>query len=184
MKLIVGLGNPGKKYEKTRHNMGFETIDKLASSFCETIDKSGFKGLYKNIKYFDEDIILLKPMTFMNLSGESVLELACYFKIDPEDIIVIYDDVDFEPGKIKIKLDGSSGGHNGLKSIISCLKSEKFIHVRIGIGKPQFPLIDWVLSKPIKDERVLIEEAQNKAVEAIKFGLKENFDKAMSLYNK
>jgi len=184
MKLIVGLGNPGKKYEHTRHNMGFETVDKIADAFGISIDKEGFKGVYVRTKFMGNDLILLKPSTFMNLSGESVLDMANYFKIEVEDIYVIYDDMDFDPGKMKIKLDGSSAGHNGIKSIISCLGSDHFVHVRIGTGKPTYDTIDYVLGKPTKEERVLINEAQDRAVEAIKCSLKENINKAMSLYNK
>jgi len=184
MKLIVGLGNPGKEYEKTRHNMGFETIDKFADSIGVDIDKKGFKGLYTSIKYFDNDLILLKPLTYMNLSGESVLSVAQYFKIQTQDIFIIYDEMDFAPGQMKIKLDGSSAGHNGIKSCISCLGSDEFVHVRIGTGKPTYDAVDYVLGKPSKEERKLINEAQDRAVEAIKLALKESINKAMSLYNK
>lgn len=184
MKLIVGLGNPGKKYEKTRHNTGFDTIEKLADSLGLSIDKEDFKGEYCRGKYIGNDLILLKPLTFMNLSGESVSLVVSYFKINPNEIFVIYDDMDFEPGKLKIKESGSAAGHNGIKSIISCLGTDKFIHVRIGIGKPTYDSIDYVLGKPDKEEKKLIEEAQAKAVEAIKVALKENTSKAMSLYNK
>lgn len=184
MKMIVGLGNPGKKYEHTRHNVGFDTIDLFAESLGVSIDKEGFKSLYVRVKYIGHDLILLKPQTFMNLSGEAVLDCAHYFKIDPCDIFVIYDDMDFEPGIMKIKESGSSGGHNGIKSIINCLGTDQFIHVRIGTGKPQFDTIDYVLGKPLKEERLLIKKAENKAVEAIKVAIKEGVPKAMSIYNK
>src|SRR5574344_222513 len=184
MKLIVGLGNPGKEYEKTRHYMGFETVDKFAYSLGISIDKEDFKGLYIRTKYLDNDLILLKPLTFMNLSGESVVAVANYFKIEPKDIYVIYDEMDFDPGVMKIKLDGSSAGHNGIKSIIQNLGTDKFIHVRIGTGKPTFNAVDYVLGKPSKEDRALINEAQDRAVEAIKCSLKETIGKAMSLYNK
>src|SRR5574344_128924 len=184
MKVIVGLGNPGKEYEKSRHNMGFETIDKLAGSLGVEIDKSDFKGLYVRCKYLNNDLVLLKPQTFMNLSGDSVVLVANYFKIEPQDIYVIYDDMDFAPGVMKMKLDGSSAGHNGIKSIIQNLNTDKFIHVRIGTGNPTFNTVDYVLGKPTKEERVLINEAQDRAVEAIKCSLKETIGKAMSLYNK
>jgi len=184
MKLIVGLGNPGKKYEKSRHNIGFDTIDKLANSLGVEIDKSDFKGLYVRCNYLDNDLILLKPQTFMNLSGDSVVLISNYFKICPKDIYVIYDDMDFDSGVMKMKLDGSSAGHNGIKSIIQDLGTDKFIHVRIGTGKPTFDAVDYVLGKPSKEERLLISEAQDRAIEAIKCSLKETIDKAMSLYNK
>lgn len=184
MKLIVGLGNPGKKYEKTRHNVGFEAVDLFADSLSESIDKEGFKGLYCKTKFCGEDLFLLKPMTFMNNSGESIREISDYFNIAVEDIYVIYDDMDFEPGQMKIKLSGSAAGHNGIKSIISCMNSDKFIHVRIGTGKPENPdFIDYVLGKPGKEERKLINDCEQKSVDAIKLSIKESINKAMSLYN-
>ena len=185
MKLIVGLGNPGRNYAHTRHNMGFDTIDKLADSWGVSIEKENFKGLYTKVKYFDEDVILLKPLTFMNLSGDSIISCMNFFKIDKKDLLVIYDDLDIKPGHLKLKESGSSGGHNGIKSIISNLGSEEFKRIRVGVGKPEFDsVIDYVLKKPSKEEQELIDEAQNNAVEAIKIYLKESFNKAMTLYNK
>ena len=148
MKLIVGLGNPGKEYEHTRHNMGYDVVDLFASSLGFDIDKVGFKGLYTKVKYFNEDIILLKPTTYMNLSGDSIVLLKNYFKIDIEDIIIIYDDMDTKVGNIRLKIKGSSGGHNGIKSIIANLKTEEFKRIRVGIGKPVFNIIDYSFSKP------------------------------------
>ncbi len=185
MKLIVGLGNPGRNYAHTRHNMGFDTIDKLADSWGVSIEKENFKGLYTKVKYFDEDVILLKPLTFMNLSGDSIISCMNFFKIDKKDLLVIYDDLDIKPGHLKLKESGSSGGHNGIKSIISNLGSEEFKRIRVGVGRPEFDsVIDYVLKKPCKEEQELIDEAQNNAVEAIKIYLKESFNKAMTLYNK
>ena len=185
MKLIVGLGNPGRNYAHTRHNMGFDTIDKLADSWGVSIEKENFKGLYTKVKYFDEDVILLKPLTFMNLSGDSIISCMNFFKIEKKDLLVIYDDLDIKPGHLKLKESGSSGGHNGIKSIISNLGSEEFKRIRVGVGRPEFDsVIDYVLKKPSKEEQELIDEAQNNAVEAIKIYLKESFNKAMTLYNK
>ena len=185
MKLIVGLGNPGRNYAHTRHNMGFDTIDKLADSWGVSIEKENFKGLYTKVKYFDEDVILLKPLTFMNLSGDSIISCMNFFKIEKKDLLVIYDDLDIKPGHLKLKESGSSGGHNGIKSIISNLGSEEFKRIRVGVGRPEFDsVIDYVLKKPCKEEQELIDEAQNNAVEAIKIYLKESFNKAMTLYNK
>ncbi len=184
MKLIVGLGNKGKEYENTRHNMGFDVVNKLADALGVTFDKSGFKGEYCKAKYFDEDIIILKPMTYMNLSGDSVIELMNFYKISIEDILVIYDDMDTPVGKIRLKTQGSSGGHNGIKSIIARTGHQDFKRIRIGIGHPQYNVIDFVLNKPSKEERELIDEAQNQAVEAIKVSLKDSFNKAMTMYNK
>ena len=184
MKLIVGLGNPGRKYEHTRHNMGFDVIDLFSELAKIDIDKEAFKGLVGRGKVFEEDIYLLKPQTYMNLSGESVRELVSYFKIPTEDIIVIYDDLDLEPGKIRLRLSGSSGGHKGIQNIIENLGTEEIKRIRIGIGKPTFDTIDYVLGKPLKEEKPLIDEAINKAVEALKEILKNNFDSAMNKYNR
>lgn len=183
MKLIVGLGNPGKKYEHTRHNMGFDVVDLFSELAQIDIDKEAFKGLVGRGKVFDEDVYLLKPQTFMNLSGESVREIVSYFKIPKEDIIVIYDDLDLEPGKIRLRLSGSSGGHRGIQNIIEQLGTENIKRIRIGIGKPTFDTIDYVLGKPLKEEQVLIDEAIKKAVDALKEILKNNFDSAMNKFN-
>ena len=183
MKLIVGLGNPGKKYEHTRHNMGFDVVDLFSELAQIDIDKDAFKGLVGRGKVFDEDVYLLKPQTFMNLSGESVREIVSYFKISKEDIIVIYDDLDLEPGKIRLRLSGSSGGHRGIQNIIEQLGTENIKRIRIGIGKPTYDTIDYVLGKPLKEEQVLIDEAIKKAVDALKEILKNNFDSAMNKYN-
>lgn len=183
MKLIVGLGNPGKKYEHTRHNMGFDVVDLFSELAQIDIDKEAFKGLVGRGKVFDEDVYLLKPQTFMNLSGESVREIVSYFKIPKEDIIVIYDDLDLEPGKIRLRLSGSSGGHRGIQNIIDQLGSEEIKRIRIGIGKPYYDTIDYVLGKPLKEEQVLIDEAIKKAVDALKEILKNNFDSAMNKFN-
>ena len=193
MKLIVGLGNPGKEYEHTRHNMGYDVVALFASSLGFDIDKVGFKGLYTKVKYFNEDIILLKPTTYMNLSGDSIVLLKNYFKIDKyakickidiEDIIIIYDDMDTKVGNIRLKIKGSSGGHNGIKSIIANLKTEEFKRIRVGIGKPAFNIIDYVLSKPSSEEQELINKALQDAVDALKISIKESFNKAMTIYNK
>ena len=184
MKLIVGLGNPGKKYEHTRHNMGFDTVDLFSELAQIDIDKEAFKGLVGRGKVFDEDVYLLKPQTFMNLSGESVREIVNYFKIDIQDIIVICDDMAIDVGKIRLRPKGSSGGQKGLQNIIDNLKTEDFKRIRIGIGEPdEYGAIDYVLGKPTKDEKPLIEEAINLAVEAIKEAFKTDFERAMSKFN-
>ena len=183
MKLIVGLGNPGKKYEHTRHNMGFDVVDLFSELAQIDIDKESFKGLVGRGKVFDEDVYLLKPQTFMNLSGESVREIVSYFKIDLDDIIVVYDDMALAPGKIRLRPSGSSGGHKGMQNIIEQLGSDKIKRIRVGIGEPQYDTIDYVLSKPSKEEKALIDEAIVSASDAIKDILKGNFDKAMTKYN-
>lgn len=184
MKLIVGLGNFGKEYEHTRHNMGFDVVDKFAESIGEDINKNGFHSLYLKCKYMGEDIILLKPQTYMNNSGIAIKEIMDYFDIDADDLIVVYDDMDIKVGHLKLKFEGSSGGHNGIKSIIQHIGTQIFKRIRVGIGSPTFNNIDFVLSKPSKEEKELIDEAQNNAAEALKIAIKESFNKAMSLYNK
>ena len=183
MKLIVGLGNPGKKYEHTRHNMGFDVVDLFSEQAQIDIDKESFKGLVGRGKIFNEDIFLLKPQTFMNLSGESVREIVSYFKINIEDIIVVYDDMALDVGKIRLRPGGSSGGHKGIQNIIDNLGTQEIKRIRVGIGEPEFDTIDFVLSKPTKDEKPLIQEAIENAAEALKDILKMNFDKAMTKYN-
>ena len=183
MKLILGLGNPGKKYAHTRHNMGFDVIDLFSELAQIDIDKESFKGLVGRGKVFDEDVFLLKPQTFMNLSGESVREIVSYFKIKIEDIIVVYDDMALAPGRIRLRPSGSSGGHNGIQNIIDNLGTQDIKRIRVGIGEPTYNSIDYVLSKPSKEERVLIDEAIVDAANALKDILKGNFDKAMTKYN-
>ena len=183
MKLIVGLGNPGKKYEHTRHNMGFDVVDLFSEQAQIDIDKESFKGLVGRGKIFNEDILILKPQTYMNLSGESVREIVSYFKIPTEDIIVVYDDMALDVGKIRLRPSGSSGGHKGIQNIIDNLGTQEIKRIRVGIGEPEFDSIDYVLSKPTKDEKPLIDEAIEKAADAIRNLLKMNFDKGMTTYN-
>ena len=183
MKLIVGLGNPGKKYEHTRHNMGFDAVDLFSELAAIDIDKEAFKGLVGRGKVFEEDVYILKPQTFMNLSGESVREIVNYFKIDLKDIIVVFDDMALAPGKIRLRPSGSSGGHKGMQNIIDNLHSEDIKRIRIGIGEPTYDTIDYVLSKPLKEEQPLIEDSIKEASEALKVALKENFDIAMTKFN-
>ena len=147
--LIVGLGNPGKQYERTRHNVGFRAIDLLAQTLGCKIDKGQFQGLYGQTTYQGKKIFLLKPQTYMNLSGRSVLQLSAYYAIPPQRIIVLFDDISLEPGRLRIRADGSAGGHNGIKSIIQELGSQDFPRVKIGVGAkphPEQDLADWVLS--------------------------------------
>ena len=184
MKLIVGLGNPGKKYENTRHNMGFMAIDLLSDQANLDVDKEVFHGLMGRGKIYEQDVILFKPTTFMNLSGTAVQEVVHYFKIELEDIVVIYDDMALEPGTIRLRKEGSSGGHKGMQNIIDCLSTEQIKRIRIGIGEPgENDTIDYVLSKPLKEEMPVIEEAIANAVRAVKEMLKSDFDRAMNKYN-
>ena len=183
MLLIVGLGNPGTKYARTRHNMGFRVVDLLAEDTGIDINKEVFNGLLGRGKIFDEDVILLKPQTFMNLSGNSVQQVAHYFKIPLENIIVCYDDMVLPVGSIRMRITGSSGGQKGMQNIIEMLSSEKIKRIRIGIGEPEYDAIDYVLGKPTEEEEELIKEAVSRAVSALKETCKSNFEKAMSRYN-
>ena len=184
MKLIVGLGNPGKKYEHTRHNMGFDVVDLFSEVSQIDIDKEVFNGLLGRGKAFDEDVLLFKPTTFMNLSGTAVQQVVHYFKVDLDDLIVISDDMALAPGTIRLRKSGSSGGQKGLQNIIDCLSSDQFKRIRVGIGEPpKDGAVDFVLGKFDKDDREVVDEAIVTAVNAIKETLKSNFDNAMNKYN-
>lgn len=163
--LIVGLGNPGKQYEHTRHNCGFRAMDLLADQLGCKIDKGKFQGLYGQTTYNGIKLFLLKPQTFMNLSGRSVLQLSAYYNIPPQRIIVLFDDISLEPGRLRIRANGSAGGHNGIKSIIQELGSQEFPRVKIGVGaKPheQQDLADWVLSGfTASEEKALLGALKN-----------------------
>ncbi len=184
MKLIVGLGNPGKKYEHTRHNMGFDVVDLFSDLSQIDVDKEVFHGLLGRGEALDEDVMLFKPTTYMNLSGTAVREVINYFKIPLEDVIIIFDDMALNPGKIRLRPDGSSGGHKGMQNIIDNLGTENIKRIRIGIGEPmENDTIDYVLSKPLKEERELIDVAIKDAVEALKEILKSSFERAMNKFN-
>ena len=169
--LIVGLGNPGREYEKTRHNAGFRCIDKIAESLNVRIDKLKFQGLYCQTNYSGGKVFLLKPQTYMNLSGRSVLQLSAYFNIPPQRIIVLFDDISLEPGRLRIRANGSAGGHNGIKSIIQEVGSQEFPRVKIGVGakpNPNFDLADWVLSTfSANEEKALEVSLENGAKAAL-----------------
>ena len=183
MKLIVGLGNPGKEYELTRHNSGFRVLDQFADNISVDFNKKDFDGVYAKFKLDDEDIFLFKPLTYMNLSGTAVQKIVHFFKIDIEDIVIIYDDMAIAPGDIRLRLEGSSGGQKGMQNIIDCLGTQNIKRIRIGIGEPSFDAIDYVLGKPSKEEKVLIDSAIDKAVSAIKEYLNNDFQCAMSKFN-
>ena len=167
--LIVGLGNPGREYEKTRHNVGFRSLDRLAEKLGCKVDKAKFQGLYGQTTYNGDKIFLLKPQTFMNLSGRSVLQLSAFFKIPPQRIIVLFDDISLEPGRLRVRPDGSAGGHNGIKSIIAEVGSQDFPRVKIGVGAkphPEFDLADWVLSAFSANEEKALTPALDRAADA------------------
>ena len=184
MKLIVGLGNPGKEYAGTRHNCGFMVIDRLASKLNINVDQNKFKGLYAKVKYHGEDIILLKPQTYMNLSGESVNAVMNFFKIDKEDLLVIYDDLDMPVGKLRLRKTGSAGGHNGIKNIIAHLNSQDFKRIRVGIDRHKYMNVaDYVLSRFSKVESEAIEQGIENAANAVLDYLDNDFNHAMNYYN-
>ena len=185
MKIIVGLGNPGKEYEKTRHNAGFRVLDKVADKLNIDVNKSKFKGIYGSKGMLDKKIILCKPQTYMNLSGDCVVELLKYYKADLDDLIVIYDDIDIDVGYIRIKPSGSPGTHNGMKDITKKIGSKDFIRVRIGTGKPTDgrDLADYVLGKFSKEEDRIIEDVTSKAADAVLEIINNSVENAMNKYN-
>lgn len=167
--LIVGLGNPGPEYAKTRHNCGFRALDILAQKLGCKVDKGKFEGLYGQTTYEGHKLYLLKPLTYMNLSGRSVLQLSAYFNIPPQRIVVIFDDISLDIGRLRIRSNGSAGGHNGIKSIISQLGSQDFPRVKVGVGaKPNldFDLADWVLSAFSASEEKSLQAALDRAADA------------------
>ena len=187
MYLIVGLGNPGRQYEATRHNMGFDVIDKLVEEY--NVPQSGvkFNAMYGKGRIGGQSVILMKPLSYMNLSGGPIREMANYFKIDPEtEMIVIYDDIDLDPGQLRIRKKGSAGGHNGIKHIIQQLGTQNFVRIKVGVGaKPKgWDLADYVLGRFDKEDRALIEEAQERACKAVELILTDSVDAAMNEYNK
>lgn len=186
MKLIVGLGNPGKEYAATRHNMGFMAIDEFADMAGFLFDRRMFNGEYVLIKEgrLPEPVLLLKPQTFMNLSGECVQPFASYFKIDIADIVVIYDEMALAEGDIRLRLSGSSGGHKGMQSIIDRFGNEQIKRIRIGIGEPpSHNPVDYVLGRPQGDSLKKTEAATHRAAQAVRDILLYGFEKAMNVYN-
>ena len=185
MYVIVGLGNPDKKYEMTRHNMGFRVIDALADRLHIDISDKKHKGIIGKGVLGSEKVILVKPLTYMNLSGECVRPVCDYFKVEPENVIVVFDDISLEPGKLRIRKKGSAGGHNGIKSIIAHLGTENFPRLKFGVGdKPKgMDLADYVLGRFSKNEETLIKEGIETACDAIECMVQDGFDAAMNRYN-
>lgn len=185
MYLIVGLGNPENEYENTRHNMGFNAINQVAKDYKIEVKKEKFKGLYALETIEGEKVIFLKPQTYMNLSGDSVILFKNFYKIPIENIIVIYDDIDLEVGEIRIRKKGGPGTHNGMKSVVNSLGGEEFPRVRIGIGAPKNKeqLIDYVIGKIPKEEKEMLNHGVEKATEAVKEIIKNGIDSAMNKYN-
>jgi len=185
MYLIVGLGNPEEDYKNTRHNMGFDTINKVSEKIGIPISKNKFDGLYGTGIWNGEKIILLKPQTYMNLSGDCVVEFVNFYKVPLENLIVIHDDIDIQPGKVKIRKSGGPGTHNGMKSVCERLNTEEFMRVRIGIGKPQIKgdLINYVIGYMDDESKKILDEATTIASEAVTAIVKDGVDIAMNKYN-
>lgn len=185
MKIFVGLGNPGKKYENTRHNAGFMVMDELAK-LCEvSFDQEKFSAYFAKTKLKGEDVILLKPTTYMNNSGFALRQCMDFYKASPEDVTVIYDDVDLPVGKIRLRQKGSAGGHNGIKSIIQCIFTSEFDRIRVGVGKdPQIDIINWVLGKFREEEQKDLKNAVENSAKAAYYSIDHSFMDTMNLYNK
>ena len=185
MYLIAGLGNPGKEYDMTRHNIGFEVIDYIAGRYNVKVKKLKFKALYQKAEIEGFEVILMKPQTYMNLSGESIRDAAAFYKIPPEKIIIISDDINLDEGRIRVRRSGSAGGHNGLKSIIYQLASDNFIRIRIGVGEKGQgqDLVDYVLSRFSKEQIAVLENAIINAAGAAVEIMKNGVESAMNKFN-
>ncbi|WP_027725231.1 aminoacyl-tRNA hydrolase [Tuberibacillus calidus] len=185
MKLFVGLGNPGSEYQSTRHNIGFEVVEQLAKQLEIPLTQTKFNAIYGKGNVQGEDVFLLKPLTYMNASGEAVGPFMRYFKLELDDLIVIYDDLDLAVGKIRLRLKGSAGGHNGMKSIIRHVGSQDFKRIRVGIGRPEGrqPVVDFVLKPFSKEERPIVDETVKKAALACTKAITEPFTNVMNAFN-
>jgi PTH1 family peptidyl-tRNA hydrolase len=185
LKLFVGLGNPGKEYEQTRHNVGFMVIDELAKRWNISFQATKFRGMMGSAIISGEKVALCKPLTYMNLSGECVRPLMDYYDIDVDDVIVIYDDLDLSPGKIRLRMKGSSGGHNGIKSLIQHLGTQEFKRIRIGIGRPDNgqKVTDYVLGRFTKEESSAVTEAVLRAADACEKAVTAPFLQVMNEFN-
>ncbi|MDO4730772.1 MAG: aminoacyl-tRNA hydrolase [Clostridia bacterium] len=183
--IVVGLGNPGLKYENTRHNVGFMAIDNISNHCNANLKKLKFKALIDDCTLFGKRVLLMKPQTFMNNSGESLKEAMSFYKIPPEKTIIIFDDISLDVGKLRIKRKGSHGGHNGIKSIINLTNSDKFPRVKIGVGnKPlNWDLANWVLSKFPDDDLDKVKDSLANSYQSLEFILNENIDTAMNKFN-
>jgi PTH1 family peptidyl-tRNA hydrolase len=185
MYLIVGLGNPGLSYKKTRHNAGFQALDVLAARFDIRVKTKGFSALYGEGRIGSERVILAKPQTYMNLSGDAVQSLLHFYKLEPEKLIVLYDDIDLPLGSLRIRANGSAGSHNGMRSVIACVHSENFARIRIGVGKDESLMLrDYVLKRPSKEEQKTLDEVFEHAADAAALIVQGNITEAQTKYNK
>ena len=186
MKLVIGLGNPGAEYERTRHNVGFRVVDKLAAKHGWKWNERRSRAVLASGTIGSEKVVLAKPLTFMNLSGQTVGELVRWYKVSPEDVLVVYDELDLPVGKIRLRAEGSAAGHNGLRDIIAHLHTNQFPRLRVGIGHPRSSRIrgrDHVLSAPSGDERILLETGEDRAVDAIETAITQGLEKTMNVVN-
>lgn len=183
MFLIVGLGNPGSEYENTRHNIGFKVVDNIAKEYNIEINRQKFKGIYGEGFIDGEKVILLKPTTYMNLSGESIREVVDFYKLTNEQVLVIYDDISLDVGRLRIREKGSAGGHNGIKSIISHLGTDIFPRIKVGVGQPNVELVNYVLGKFNKEEMLVLNESIDASTKASRDIIKNDVKTAMNQFN-
>jgi len=183
MFLIVGLGNPGSQYEDTRHNIGFKVVDNIAKEYNIEVNRQKFKGIYGEGFINGEKVILLKPTTYMNLSGESIREVVDFYKLSNEDVLVIYDDISLDVGRLRIRDKGSAGGHNGIKSIIAHLGTDVFSRIKVGVGQPNVDLVNYVLGKFTKEEMEVLSESIEASTKATKEIISDDIKTAMNKFN-
>lgn len=183
MFLIAGLGNPGTEYENTRHNIGFRAIDNIAEKYNISLNRQKFKGIYGEGFINNEKVILLKPLTYMNLSGDSIREIMNFYKISNEEILVIYDDISLDVGRIRLREKGSAGGHNGIKSIIQNLGTDVFSRIKIGVGTPDTDLVSYVLGKFSKEDNEILKESLDASAEAAGVVIEKGTKEAMNKFN-
>jgi len=183
MYLVIGLGNPGDEYKHTRHNVGFDIIDLMAGKYNVSVNRVKFKGVYGEINISSQKVILLKPSTYMNLSGECVRQASSFYKIPNENIIIIYDDISLDVGKLRIRSKGSAGGHNGIKSIIASMASDIFPRIKIGVGQPERSLIPYVLGRFESEDRILVEKTFEASIKAIETIIAKGSTEAMNEFN-
>lgn len=184
MKIVVGLGNPGKEYKNTRHNVGFKVVEEIASRYSIEKEESKFDAIIGHIRVGGEKVLLVKPLTYMNLSGKAVQPIMHWYKLDLDDLIVLYDDMDLEAGVLRIRKKGGSGGHNGIASIVDRLASRDFPRLRVGIGRPDNrEAVNWVLGKFNSEESETFEIAVKKAADAVEHWIQNGIDEAMNTYN-
>lgn len=186
MKLVIGLGNPGNKYAHTKHNVGFDVVDILLSNLNATMTDQKFRADYTVVHHQGDKVLIVKPYTYMNLSGEALLPLMSYFGVHADDIVVVYDDLDLEPGKIRLREKGSAGGHNGIKNIIHLLGSQEFKRIKVGIGRPQpgWKVVDHVLAPFTRDDQVLMDEAYRQTADILQAWIEgKSFKDLMNQFN-